>query len=304
MLQTSSGSTGTQRTDGRRTAPRRGGARLARAARGAVGALVVATAVAAPAPASVAAGQGAGTPTFVQDYEVAGVEPGISLYAPGQHAIAVESLDWSPDGRELAITGEPISDGGSPGVRLLVMTAASGAVRDLGPVDGGRPSFAPDGRQIAVARGGDIHIVDAATGAQVRLLTPGTAATAEANPTWGVRGDIAYEASDGVRARPATGGTSRLLRRGARYPDYSADGSRISFIDRSTSRLRYSAAAGGRATDTRIDAEMATWTSDGRSFVVTGVTNGPACLVASTSGRILQRLAPEPCWSPTWRPVG
>lgn len=304
MLETSSGSTGLLRTGCRRGAPRRGTTRLARAARGAVGAIAVAAAVAGPAPASVAAGQPAGTATFVQDYEVSGVEPGISLYAAGPHAIAVDSLDWSPDGRELAITGEPVADGGSGGVRLLVMTAASGAVRDLGPADGGRPSFSPDGRRIALARGGDIHVVDASTGSRVRLLTPGTASTAEANPTWGARGEIAYEASDGVRVRPATGGTSRLLRRGARYPDYSADGRRISFIDRATSRLRHSAASGGRASDTRIDAEMATWTSDGRAFVVTGVTNGPSCLLASTSGRVLQRLAPEPCWSPTWRPAG
>ncbi|MBV8199090.1 MAG: DPP IV N-terminal domain-containing protein, partial [Acidobacteria bacterium] len=60
--------------------------------------------------------------------------------------------------------------------RLFVMERRTGAIREL-PATGGvplDPRFSPDGARVACVRGGDLYVIDVATGVERRLTTGAT----------------------------------------------------------------------------------------------------------------------------------
>lgn len=89
----------------------------------------------------------------------------------GQHPLAgirVDSLDWSPDGRRIALTAFRVWN---PAF-VYVVNANGTNLRRLTGVD---PHWAPDGRRIAFEQQGDIYVVALDDGSRVRLTRNGEA---------------------------------------------------------------------------------------------------------------------------------
>lgn len=217
-------------------------------------------------------------------------------------------IAWAADGNRVALTvdaREPVAPASFTEL-ITLTTSPCTTPRSLGPVDtGSRASFSPDGKQVAVQRGGDIWIVEVATG-RSRNLTPNLASTAETNPSWSPKGTaIAYESSDGIRTRPPAGGASTLWKKGALdYPDYSPDGTKIAYIE--GTRIRYAASVGGTGVvTTPISPEPTyfTWSPDGKFFFFTSGVNSSNCVVATLTGKIVERVGWQSfCAAASWQP--
>jgi hypothetical protein len=93
----------------------------------------------------------------------------------------------------------------------------------------------PAARGSRSARGGDILILDVATGATVRNLTR-TPSITESDPTWNWRNSPSPTPLPTACARSLWGGWSRLVAAGAVYADFAPDGWHIGFT-RDGSRL-------------------------------------------------------------------
>lgn len=217
-------------------------------------------------------------------------------------------IAWAPDGNRIAIAVESGTFLSSSGTELITLTTSPCTTpRSLGPVDwGSRASFSPDGKQVAVQRAGDIWIVDVATGKALRNLTPNLASTRESNPSWSPKNSaIAYTASDGIRTRPVAGGPSTLWKKGVlEFADYSPDGTKIAYLE--AGRIKYAATStGSTVVTTPIQAEgHFTWSPDGQRFFFTSTLDVTRCVVATTTGKVLERVTAinGPCTAASWQP--
>ena len=83
-------------------------------------------------------------------------------------------LDWSPDGREIALSGCRKRSPGPSYQRLFVVDVATGAITDL-DIIGRSPSFSPDGRRIVYEslKASGIYVLDRATGVTTQLTSAG-----------------------------------------------------------------------------------------------------------------------------------
>ena len=84
------------------------------------------------------------------------------------HESAVECLDFSPDGRLLAV--------GGPGSRVVCLEIATGTISRPAPEanDATALAFSPDGHQLAIGNDdGEIHIVELASGRRLSTLYAG-----------------------------------------------------------------------------------------------------------------------------------
>ena len=132
----------------------------------------------------------------------------VEIEVPG----SVFSVEWSPDGRSLALAlaPRPITDDSYMFKRLHVVDVATGQVRKLvdNPGKLGQMAFSPDSRRIAYVGAADkrdphsgmLFLADATTG-EVTSLTPG----------WeGMVHSIEWMGSDRIRARISRGVESRV----------------------------------------------------------------------------------------------
>jgi Tol biopolymer transport system component len=148
------------------------------------------------------------------------------------------NLDWSPDGRSLAFDG-------AGGISVLYRGVRR-AVRVLSGRRFSRPSWAPDGRRLAVVMElGDlstgIYVVNADGTGLRRLVAPHLAKSnphwdfvdaSETEPSWSPDGrEIAFQAGDGrlVAVKLADGRVRQIVKTRAFEPAWSPDGKLIAF---------------------------------------------------------------------------
>ncbi|WP_432491280.1 hypothetical protein [Kineococcus auxinigenes] len=205
------------------------------------------------------------------------------------------STSFSPSGRYLAISGYDDEAGEQ---LFIVDTVACHPPRAIGAPASGT-SWSPDGKQLAVSRDGGIEIVNPQTGTLLRNVT-NTPDAWDYSPSWNPRGGrIAFGSTDGVRTVAASGGASKLIARGGSHPAYRPDGERIAYGG--GSRLETVDADTGR--DRQVMPLSAsgkfTYSPDGKYLFLTSTSTGE-CVVATTSGRITERLGTGSCYGATW----
>ena len=213
------------------------------------------------------------------------------------------SGSWSPDGRFVAVVTDNGTEGGVG--ELWIWDDVADTLRPLGTVDvDSRTSFSPGGTRLAVARGGDILILDVATGATVRNLTR-TPSTTESDPTWNRRNlAIAYTAPDGVRSVKLWGGWSRLVAAGAVYADFAPDGWHIGFT---RDGVVYRAKRDGRLAQAiftmpeGVRPQFA-WSPDGKYLLSADGEGG--LQITSRYGRLVETgLGGSGSKAPAWQPA-
>ncbi|MGE3812495.1 MAG: hypothetical protein AB7I24_13220 [Candidatus Nanopelagicales bacterium] len=166
---------------------------------------------------------------------------------------------WSPDGARMAMI--------SADSRLVILDAVAKKLYPRGNVAldlQSRPSWNPQGNGVAVASGGDIIVLSAATGSISRNLTS-TPAITERNPTWSPSRIIAFETPAGVYAVGDTGGTPVLRVAGASHPRFSPDGKHLAYLK--AGHLFYSKPDGTGEVDANLDVVDFDWSPDSTRFV-------------------------------------
>lgn len=149
---------------------------------------------------------------------------------------SVRDPDWSADGRQL------VFHWGSRGeLGLAIVNADGTGFRGLvGGASGG--TYSPDGRQIAYQHGGDVHVLDVATGESRPVSAEGLAQPYP--PDWSPDGrHLVYAGEHEFLVVPAAGGPSvgsgqwgpRVQRLTA--PVFSPDGRRVAFAATDESAL-------------------------------------------------------------------
>lgn len=178
---------------------------------------------------------------------------------PAKPLVATEQAVWGPDGRTVAVVGTWVRDGGPGTNELLIFDIVTDTLRSLGAADDSRPDFSPDGSQVVVARGGDLVVIDVATGAVVCTLTDTPAV--ESDPSWSPDGStIAFATPAGVSTIPSDGGTATLRVPGASAPQYSGDGEHLAYL--AGGELVIAAADGTGGVSTQLPTYAYTWAPD------------------------------------------
>jgi Tol biopolymer transport system component len=227
---------------------------------------------------------------------------------------------WSGEGK--IVFSEAASGDELP--KLFLINPDGSGRRGLPAKSGGRhllqPNWAPDGRQLAVARlGSGIYVVQPRSGS-TRLLEA-TGETDEA-PVWSPDGkEIAFQRQMKIatnielyRVDPAGGGLRRVTRdpRQQINPTWSADGSRLAFAElRPTGRwaiLSMSLDGSDRRllTDQRFSSQDPAWSPDGKkiAFVLQDGSRESIAVIDAAGGKA-RRITPPtliqaatPSWSP------
>lgn len=224
-----------------------------------------------------------------------------------QSFVCVDAFAYSPDGTKVAFVGEGNADYDFF-YGLYVYDVVSGSWGELpngiypeGLDRGSQVTWAPDGKHLAVTKGGDVIVVPYTVPGSPVNLTPNLPTTVEHDPTWNPKGGtIAYVASDGIRTRPAAGGASKLVLKGAaKTPDYSPDGTKILFTN-GAGKLAYVTLSTGTVTTTIITASGgAKWSPDGKQVIFRGVKG---CAAATLTGVISWRVDDPTCGAVGWQP--
>lgn len=179
---------------------------------------------------------------------------------PSKPIVATEQAVWGPDGRTVAVVGTWVRDGGPGTNELLIFDIVTDTLRSLGAADDSRPDFSPDGSHVVIARGGDLVIIDIATGAVVCTLTE-TPGVVESDPSWSPDGaTIAYATAAGVSTLPAQGGTGTLRVPDASAPQFSGDGAHLAYLK--GGELFIAAADGSGGASTGLPTYAYAWAPD------------------------------------------
>jgi hypothetical protein len=223
---------------------------------------------------------------------------------PGEvphYGCAINSA-WARDGVRAAIVTEDLDDPGQGALFLLDSVTAE--IDYLGAVDlPSTVSFSPDGTRIAAARGGNIVVVDAATGTTVRTLTK--RAGIESDPSWSVNGSfIAYVSEAGVRRVKAAGGGDWLMIPGADFVQYSPGGHRLGFtkdgvVYRSWLNGSHAVAVTTVPEPTR---PAFAWSPDDR-YLVTPDTEGSLQVVTRAGAVVTTGEGGSGAKFPSWQPL-
>ena len=222
---------------------------------------------------------------------------------PGEvaHYGCVINSAWARDGVHVAIVTEDLDDPAQGALFLLDSVTAE--IDYLGAVDlPSTVSFSPGGTRIAAARGGNIVIVDAATGATVRTLTK--SAGVESDPSWSVSGThIAYVTSAGVRRVKAAGGGDWLMIPGADFVQYSPGGHRLGFTKDGVVYRSWLNGSNAVAVTTVPDPGRPAfaWSPDDRFLVVPDVDGG--LLVVTRAGAPVSIAGGGGAKFPSWQPI-
>lgn len=216
-------------------------------------------------------------------------------------------IQWAPNGRTLALYQEKASDPSRP-LEIWIYDQVDNTLHNLGVIaDRMRPSFSPDSKQMAVAKGGDIAIIDVGTGAIVRWVAQGAAL--QTHPSWSPDGNyILYAAPDGVREVLATGGTSALRVAGAADPTYAPDGKRIAYTRDGKLWIANASWPLNGETATNLSATDYVWSPDSQFFLGTFAEGTyeqgwtADLMQVTTTGEPVEGVWSTPTtWS--WRPI-
>jgi Tol biopolymer transport system component len=233
--------------------------------------------------------------------------------------VRLEGLDWSPDGRNIAVA--------APGQGLIGFYAVNtdGSGRRLLVRPGVAPAWSPDGRRIAYAARG-IWLVNA-DGSEPRQLTTqsnGRNTRLYWSPDGrklaflsGACGDFCEHLyvinADGSGLRNLTPHLRGGPGRGAADPSWSPDGRTIAFVRRDfRSNAVYVVRPDGgsgrrRLTWAPVDYAAPAWSPDGRRIAFVGTLDGNfEIYVMNADGRRRRNLTLHPGYDgdPTWSPDG
>jgi dipeptidyl aminopeptidase/acylaminoacyl peptidase len=183
-----------------------------------------------------------------------------------------------------------------------------------------QPSWAPDGRKVAVvALGEGIYAVDSQGGAPKQL----TSGVADEAPDWSPTGDwIAFHRQirgtnyDLFAVDAATGKERRLTHDSKQQtnPSWSAEGRRIAFAEQQANGLwaiiTMNSDGSGRkqVTDAGISAQEPSWSPDGRSiaFILQELDKATVAVIDAAGSASPKRLTDDKVFpsKPTWSPDG
>ena len=196
---------------------------------------------------------------------------------------------WSPDGTKVAFTL------GSPGYNGVAIYDVAGQETDLLIAPGKDPSWSPDGRQIAFVRDAEALRLGELTAGKYRPHTS------------------AYYRGEEVWVMNADGTKPRRLARGAGWPSWSRDSTRIYYHSRVENALFWISVEGQNAGPTRMMAAAAPFVSpDGilvaqtRPEGTSGGTLGTVLRITNMDSRssIAEWAAPVLIGPAVWSPDG
>jgi len=225
---------------------------------------------------------------------------------------------WSPDGQ---IVFSFMDCDECPSTLAQVEAAGSSPVQVETSVEHVfQPSWAPDGRKVAVVGlGRGIYSVDV-KGRTAQRLTSGASDEA---PAWSPSGDwIAFHKQvrgtnyDLFAVNAATGRQRRLTNDAQQQtnPSWSPDGSRVAFAEQQSNGkwaiFTMSADGTGRQRVTAIEtsAQEPSWSPDGEkiAFILQGLDRATVAVIDASGGGPPERLTDERLFpaKPTWSPDG
>jgi len=223
---------------------------------------------------------------------------------------------WSPDG-EIAFTTQSCDECSS---EIRLDTAGSSDV----PVETTvrhlfQPSWAPDGKRVAVVRlGHGLFAVDVGKRGAKRLTT----GRSDEAPAWSPDGDwVVYERLVGntnydlFAVHTQTGAKRRLTRDPAAQtrPAWSPDGSRLAFAEQLANgrwaivTMGFDGNGRNRVTGAQISAQEPAWSPDGKriAFILQGLDRASVAITDADGGGNVEQLtdtqelfAARPTWSP------
>jgi TolB protein len=226
---------------------------------------------------------------------------------------------WSPK------AGIAFSEASSPEEStelLLINPDGSGRRRVPARASGlFQPSWAPDGRRLAVARfGSGIHVLDVRTGSVRRLKST---SEVDDSPAWSPDGrTIVFQRRvtgtnwELYRIDPTGRGVRRLTRDPLQQVNaaWSPDGSRLAFAEQqktgnwAISSMKIDGSDRKLLTDSRISSQNPSWSPDGKkiALVLQEGSRDSIALIDARGGRPV-RITPRSLVSPTnpsWSPDG
>lgn len=236
---------------------------------------------------------------------------------PTHHEDAKEP-SWSPDG-QIAFTSMTCDE--CPSTLTEVDPAGTTEVQIDPPVEHlFQPSWAPDGRRVAVVGlGRGIYIVDTQAQTSKRL----TSGVSDEAPSWSPAGDlIAFHRQvrdtnyDLFTVDAATGRKQRLTNDSAQQtnPAWSPDGSHVAFAQQQANgkwaifTMRGDGSGKRRITPTGTSAQEPAWSPDGKQLAVIlqGLDTATLATLDAAGRSAPERLTDDSLFpsKPTWSPDG
>ena len=234
------------------------------------------------------------------------------------HRKGAKEPAWSPGGD---ITYTSMSCDECPSTLTAVDPAGTTEVQIEPPVEHlFQPSWAPDGRRVAVVGlGRGIYAVDTELRTAKRLTT----GISDEAPAWSPTGDlIAYHRQirdtnyDLFTVDPATGRKQRLTNDSAQQtnPAWSPDGTKLAFAQQQANgrwaifTMRRDGSRKRRLTATGTSAQEPAWSPDGKriAVILQGLDTATLATIDADGGGAPERLTDESLFpaKPTWSPDG
>lgn len=225
---------------------------------------------------------------------------------------------WSPEG-ELAFSTQSCDECSS---EIHLDTSGSSEI----PVEATvrhlfQPSWAPDGKRVAVVRlGHGLFAVDVANRSAKRLTT----GTSDEAPAWSPNGDwVVYERLvknanyDLYAVHTETGAKRRLTKDPAAQTRaaWSPDGTRLAFAEQQSNgrwaivTMGFDGNGRKRVTTSQISAQEPAWSPDGKriAFIHQGLDRASVAVIDADGGGSVEQLTdPQELFAarPTWSPGG
>ncbi len=258
----------------------------------------------------------------------------VTLTGPGGRSVrsvgfSADGFQWSPDGRSLALVGQPRERSMGRGLYVWRVSQRGPEPTALSPAILGPPAWSPDGRSLAFTRFDEFPdprqplgdrtrasvrtvSVDGATESEI-FARSGIGAAIEIGLSWSARGRLAWTAGLGpgniFSSRPPRQDNSRLLR-AARGPEFSPDGRRVIFLCRRGLCIARSDGTRRGLLTRRCNAGFYPygWSPDSQEVVCSTygrsiVESSGIVRIDSQSGRLIQTLTKRDAFFVDWLPA-